>query len=322
MMGKFYTKKDYQTIANIYNLGRIAKLDYLHKGYQSPKVVVETSLGKFVISKNTLSEKKDIISKSKKSLQYEIDMLSTLRGLPVPSFLKSVKGKFIEKFKHDWVTVYRFFPGESPKNITPAMAYSLGVFLGEFHKQGQKFKKIESSRRRFYYLSPAIIRNMEVVANKQKNSLLKSVILDIKRGVENNRPRPDLPVGPIHVDIKAQNEIFQGNKLSAIIDFGNFYVGPFMIDVGKTIMWNFCLRNKLDKTALREFIRGYNSKRKLSKNENAYLEKSILYAIYSHIWVDLYHTPLKYVPESYTIYLVKHFLPIAKQIEKLLYGGA
>lgn len=313
---KFYTKKEYQKIADMYCLGKIQRLSYLHRGYQSPKVAVETPSGKFVISKNKLSNKKDIASKSQESLQYEIDMLKTVKGMPVPSFQLSSGGKFIEKVGDAWTTVYPFLPGKAPKVITTPMALDLGEFLGEFHKRSQKFKKNLKARRKFYDLNPRVMKIMDPYARQQTHPILKSVVEEIRRGVINNRPSPALPRGPIHVDIGPGNELFIGNKLSAIIDFGNFYIGPLMIDVGKTIMFNCRSGNKFDRKLLRKFIAGYASKRKLNREEKAYLKKSILYAIYSHIWVDLYHVPIKYVPESYTLFLVENFLPVAKDIEK------
>lgn len=316
-MEKFYSKKEYQLIADMYELGKAQKVFRLHVGYgMSTKAAVQTSLGKFVISKNILSNKKDIVSKSKESLQYEINMLQTVKGMPVPSFMRSSRGNFIERFKDDWVTVYSFLPGKPPKRIRPVMAFALGAFLGEFHKRSQRFKKNLKSRRKFYDLNPSVMKIMEPYANQQTNPKLKSIVADIKRGVVSNRPPSKLPRGPIHVDIGHTNELFQGNKLTGIIDFGNFYLGPFMVDVGKTVMWNFCPRKKLDKQLLEEFIAGYTSKRKFNGVERAYLKKSILFAIYSHIWVDLYHVPIKYVPESWPLFLVKSFLPVAKDIER------
>lgn len=314
---KFYTKKEYQTIADMYGLGKVQKISKLHIGFgMSTKAGVQTSSGKFVISKNILSDKKDIVSKSKKSLQYEIDMLNAVKGLLVPAYRLSSKGNFIEKFGDDWITVYDFIPGKSPGSITAPMARGLGEFLGEFHKRGQKFKKDLKSRRRFYDLNPRVVKKMEPFARRQKNPVLKSIVEKIKKGIEDNRPSLKLPRGPIHVDIGHTNELFQGNKLTGIIDFGNFYIDSFMIDIGKTVMWNFCPREKINKQLLKEFLAGYNSKRKFNRDEIAYLKKSILYAIYSHIWVDLYHIPIKYVPESWPLMLIRRFLSVAKQLER------
>ncbi|MDD5489487.1 MAG: phosphotransferase [Candidatus Moranbacteria bacterium] len=316
-MKKFYSKKEYQKIADLFNIGKVHKIFKLHLGYgMSTKAAVQTSSGKFIVSKNILSDKKDIVSKSKESLQYEIDLLNVVKGLPVPVYRSSLCGNFIEKFGRDWVTVYDFIPGKSPRRITAQMALELGKFLGEFHKRGRKFKEDLKSRRRFYDLNPKVVKKMNPFARSQKNSVLKSVVERIKKGVEENRPSSKLPRGPIHVDIGHANELFQGNKLTGIIDFGNFYIDTLMIDVGKTVMWNCCPNKKINPQLLKEFIAGYNSRRKLNKDERAYLKKAVLFAIYSHIWVDLYHIPIKYVPESWPLMLIRRFLPVANQIEK------
>lgn len=316
MNEKFYTKKEYAQIAEIFGLGVINNVSFLYKGYgKSIKVCAETDLGKFVISKNILSDKKSISAKSVESLNYEIEFLRTIKGLPVPQYIKSKKGNYLEKFKSSWVTAYKFIPGKAPKTITPKMAYSLGKFLGELHVRGQKFKRILKSRRKFYDLNPRVVKLMEKYAKKQTNPILKSAFNDIKKGVIDNRPPVNLPRGPIHVDIGPNNELFIKEKLSGIIDFGNFYIGELMVDVGKAIMFNCCRSKKLDYKLVKKFLSGYEGRRKLGKKEKEYLKKSILYAIYSHIWVDLYHVPIKYVPESYALYLVKNFLPVAKKLE-------
>ena len=314
---KYYTKSEYQKIADLYSLGKILKISHLHLGYGgSAKVSVETANGKYIISRDRLSNKKDITSKSVESLQYEIDMLKTVQGLPVPCYRKSSKGSYIEKFGTGWMTVYDFISGKSPKKINPAMARELGEFLGKFHKKSHKFKKELLTRRRFYNLNPKVMKIMDPFARKQKNPILKPIVDRVKQGVGDNLPSPKFPSGPIHVDIFHASELFEGEKLSGVIDFGNFYIGPYMVDVGKTIMWNCCPNSKLDKKLLESFIKGYESKRKFSKAERVYLEKSILYAIYSHIWVDLYHVSIKYVDENWPLFLIKTFLPVAEEIER------
>ena len=96
------------------------------------------------------------------------------------------------------------------------------------------------------------------------------------------------------------------------------YTGPLIFDVGKTIMWNCLKNNKLDVNLVKRFIKGYSTQRKLKKKELENINKAILLAIYTHLWVDLYHVPIKYVPERYALFLVKTFLPIARKLEKEL----
>ncbi|MFA4833530.1 MAG: phosphotransferase [Patescibacteria group bacterium] len=307
-------RKEYQKISDLYNLGLIKNVACLRQGLIVPKAVIETPKGKFIVSQHKLSNKKNIISKSETSLRYEISLLGTLKDLPVPHYLKSVNNKFIEKFGDRWLTVNKYIEGKNPKTITPAMARQLGSFLGSFHRKGRNFKKIIKQRRKFYDLNPKVMREMHSSVKRQKNKKLRAVVEEVKAGVIENFPPPKLPTGPIHVDIKPENELFFKGKLTGIVDFGNFYIGTLMVDLGKTIMWNCCRNKKIDKKLLKEFIKGYGSKRKLGLKETLYLKKSILYAIYSHIWVDLYHIPFKYVPESYVLSLVNNFLPVARKI--------
>ncbi len=316
-MNRFFTKGEYQFLAAQYKIGHIKRLDYIRGGFQTPKVIVTTEKGKFVISSNRISNQRgDIIGKSKRSLEYELDLLRILKNLPVPHFLKDKRGKYIIDFRGSAVTIDQFIPGKQPKSITTRKAYRIGKFLGDFHNIGKRFNKKLAGRRRFYDLAPAVMRKMDFYVRKQKNPALRSVTAEVKRGVIENMIPKTLPTGPIHVDIKPENELFISDTLTGILDFGNFYVGPYMIDIGKTIMWNCIEKRKLDRKLIRAFLRGYESKRKLTTTEREYLKKSILFAIYSHIWVDLYHVPLRYVPESYTLSLVKNFLPVARSLEK------
>jgi Ser/Thr protein kinase RdoA (MazF antagonist) len=196
------------------------------------------------------------------------------------------------------------------------MAKQLGVFLGAFHLRGARFRKTLVGRRKFYDLPFALVGGMMKHVVRQKNKKLKTIVEEVRDGVLRTRPPRGLPRGPIHVDIKPENELWKDEKLSAVLDFGNFYVDAYMIDVGKTIMWNCLREGKLSRALVRAFLKGYESKRRLTTKEREYLPRSVLFAIYSHIFVDLYHVPLGYVPESYTLSLVQDFLPVARTLER------
>ncbi|MFA6502818.1 MAG: phosphotransferase [Candidatus Paceibacterota bacterium] len=314
-MSIYFTKSDCGKIAETFRLGTVAGVKSLQKGFQTPKTLLRTSKGSFVVSKYTLNNPNTLLGKSVASLQYEIDFLTHLKGLPVPHYVKSVNGKYIEKQGDHWVTVDKFIGGSHPEIVTESMARQLGKFLGAFHQQGRGFRQAPRGRRRFYDMRPAVVEKMAVYAKKQDDQQLASVVEEVLRGVERTRLPKGLPQGIVHVDIKSDNELFAGEKLKAVLDFGNMYKDALLLDVGKVIMWN-CVRHKEVDTALvASFIKGYEEKRRLSTAERKYLKRSVLFAIYSHIWVDLYHLPLKYVPASYVRYLVRTFLPVARKLE-------
>lgn len=315
-MPTFFSRKQYQEITNEFGLGKITSLKRFRKGFQTPKVMVKTREGEFVISRHKLTEEKTLTGKSKESLQYEIFLLDKLPDLPVPHYRATPKGEHILMKGGYGVTVYDLLSGDPPNAITPRMAEALGKFLGKFHVRGSEFRENFLGRRKFYDLTPTMMREMEPTAEQQKNPLLKEVVQEVREGVERSRPPHGLPVGPIHVDVKPENELFEGEKLTGIVDFGNFYIGPFMVDLGKLIMWNCVEKKKVDGILLERCLAGYESEWPLGASERAYLRSAILFAIYSHIWVDLYQVPLHYVPESYTAGLVKTFLPVARELQK------
>ncbi len=186
-MLEFFSKRQYRLIASRFGLGSIRRIAYFRKGFQTPKVVLQTPKGRFVISKHRLSNTKDVISKSRESLQYEINFLNTLNRLPVPHHRATLKGEYILDVKGFGVTVYDYLPGKFPTGITPEMAFQLGQFVGALHRAGRNFKKAFSGRRKFYDLTPAVVKKMEPLARRQTNPQLKSVVEEVRKGVERTR---------------------------------------------------------------------------------------------------------------------------------------
>src|SRR3989344_8067816 len=134
-MPQFFSKKQYQQVAELFGLGAIRGIiTYFRKGYQTPKVAVETGRGKFIIAKHNLSTKKTIISDMKIvpriALVHEIQFLNTLKNLPVPHYLHSKHRRYLEDFGGYTVSVYKFLPGHEPKRMTSKMVYELGRFVG------------------------------------------------------------------------------------------------------------------------------------------------------------------------------------------------
>ena len=153
---------------------------------------------------------------------------------------------------------------------------------------------------------------MRAVIYRQKNNRLSKVAGEIEKGLINSSPPKGLPEGPIHVDFKPDNFLFKGNRLVGVLDFGNFYIGPLMIDLGKAIIFNCTKNKKLDRKLVDSFLRGYEKFRQLTKQERAYFKKAVHYGIYSHVWLDLYHVPLKLVPAYHPLNYIKIYLPAVK----------
>lgn len=312
---KFIANNQYQKIADLYELGKIRKIKRFKRGFEATKVAILTSRGKFVVSQYQLVSKVRPVKKTKNSLRFEIDLVNSLKNLPVNQYLKSKNGLFIENYLNSYFMVCNYLPGKHPKSINPKRAYELGKFMGSFHRQGKNFKKEYPDRRKFYELTPYAVKKMDGYALKQKHPVLKKALPEIKKGIREFYLPANLPRGPIHVDVKPDNELFIRDKLTGILDFGISYVGPLILDVGKGILWNCADKDIINKGKLRQFLKGYFSYRVLTETEKENLKKSILFGIYASIYVDLFHIPFGRAPEKYCLFMVKEWLPLAKWIK-------
>jgi len=316
MVGRFLKREEYQSIADSFGLGEIKGLEKFKSGLAAPKVSIGTERGKYVIAKYTLGHGDNFRNKTREALREEILLLNTLVNLPVPQYVSHKNSGFILDYNGYGITVYHYLIGKNKNILNKNQALALGEFLGSFHKQGVRLKDWFTARHEFYNFPPEKFAQMKSYVYEQTNEKLKSVIKEVEREIVRTRPRTNLPHGPIHVDIRSENILFKENELTGVVDFGNFYVGPLMLDIGKTIIFNCAVGGNIDQTLVRTFLKGYESYRPLGNNESRYLRDSILYGIYSHVWLDLYHVPLKLVPEKHTLYFVETFLPVARKIAK------
>ncbi len=315
-MSRFLEKEEYQACLDSFGLGTVTTVEQFSGGLAAPKVAVQTEKGKFIIAKYTLGPGDNFKNKPREALKEEIKLLNTLQDLPVPHYLPDKKGDFILDYKGYGITIYDFLKGRRQDELNESQVFELGRFLGNFHKQGMNLNIQFSRRYKFYDFDEERWKKMRPYAYEQTNEKLKAVVKEVEREVLRTKPSPDLPSEPIHVDIKADNLLFEKDRLTGVVDFGNFYVGPLMLDVGKSIIFNCTRGDEINKTLMKRFLEGYELFRPLNDQEKIYLKDSIVYAICSHIWLDLYHVPLKLVPESHTLYFVEKFLPAARKLMK------
>lgn len=310
----FFTTDEYVELCSIFRLGALVKIfHYDMVWYEWTKVFVQTEQGKFVISAYETSGTARL--KWRDLILQEIALLSSLNGLPVPQYV-SVDGDYALSYKGKNITVYRYIEWVNPEVINASMVSQIGQFLGRFHTMGADFHDPLIGRRRFYDLGDVVMRTMDVYAREQSNPLLQAHFERVRMGVMENRLPTGLAVWPIHVDLKPVNVLFIGETLSGVLDFWLFYRDALLIDIGKAIMWNCVQDKKVNPELMTHFLEGYERERILPDTERELLKQAILFAIYSHIYVDYYHVPLEIVPESYTVSLVEDFLPVVDDLEQ------
>lgn len=293
---------DFQSICQEFNLGRSRRILEIKKGLINKKYLLSTSKGKFVLRIS--------LRRTSRDLKFEVDLLNHLKNLPTPQLVRNKKGDYIGRVGERPFIIYRYISGQPVKRISMNLIKQIALFQAEFHCQGEKFKS-KIKREPNYNLLPSKVKNLSKIIEKYFRGSLND-FKKIKKDLLAVKLSKNLPEGPIHVDIKPENTLVRNNKVVGILDFDNSYRGPFLIDIGKTLMW-YCTKNKkLNKNCLDFFLKTYLSHRKLSKIELKHIYQAYKFAILSHIFIDYYKNILGIVPLKYLKYLIKNFYPATK----------
>ncbi|NOX71387.1 MAG: phosphotransferase [Candidatus Micrarchaeota archaeon] len=285
-------------------VGEIKNISYLNKGFQNTIYLIDASKGFFCLR---------IYNKNKKAhISYEVSVLGLLKGMKVPEPV-SVDGKRIIRFNDKYAILYKYIPGKHLKRVTEKQLMQIGEFLAEFHKRVRNFQW-NKYRYKWYEIPDWKIRKYAAYSRKRKVKYIE-YLPDVIKGLKANRLDERLPKGPIHVDLSINNVLFHNGELSGVLDFDNSYIGPFILDLGKTIMFFATTkRGRFNlKTAL-ILYKAYTRKRKMTKLEYKELYKAIKYAFLSHIFVDYYMRAIELTTDEYFGFIINELYASYKTI--------
>lgn len=222
----------------------------------------------------------------------------------MPELIKLNKG-YLTRIEGKPALLYKYIPGKQLKRFSKKQLMEVGEFNANFHNQGKKFSW-NKYRDKHYRLPKSKLDRIIAAAEEAKLGHL-TLLHDLIIELEENKLNENLPEGPVHVDIKPENVLFYKGKLSGVLDFDNSYIGYFLLDLAKTMVW-FGLEGKFFNIEKSKIIYdGYIEKRNLSSLEYSELYKAIKFAFLSHIIVDYYKRALGIISSDYFEFMVNDF---------------
>tara|TARA_B100000683_G_scaffold84900_1_gene83778 strand:+ start:226 stop:1194 length:969 start_codon:yes stop_codon:yes gene_type:complete len=261
-----FTKIGNQDITNIeknFNLGKIKKFSGIKKGIENTNYILKIKNQKYIL---TIFEKRV----ETRDLPFFMQLMSNLSRLKVkcPNPVKSKNGEFIFKIKNKKACIVSFLEGKDKKELNSKDCYIVGKHVAKLH---QASKKIKLYRKNSLSVKswPSLLSRINVKIDKLSNglkNLMKFELLQIKKTWPKN-----LPKGIIHCDLFADNIIFYKKKFHGFIDF-YFSCNDYLSYELATCVNALCFvkkKNKyiLDKKKSSNFLKGYESIRKLTSSE-------------------------------------------------------
>lgn len=155
--------------------------------------------------------------------------------------------------------------GEHPLQVTPLQAQAMGEQLAKLHLTLKKYplKRTNAHGAAWWQKEAAKARSG---MNNIEQLILDTVLNDFEETIEDF---DDLPKGLIHGDLFRDNTLFEGDKLSAMLDFSEASKDYWLLDIAITAN-DFCSdwpNVALNKQLFDAFISAYSQVRPLTEDE-------------------------------------------------------
>lgn len=261
-MAVFTPVTDHQAKAFLadYSLGEFASLHPIAEGVENTNYRLETDGARHVL---TLFEARTDAA----SLPFCLGLTDHLaeRGFPAPRPVRNRAGDWVGTLNGRPAAVIEWLPGAWLKAPASAEIEAAGSVLACLHLDAGRFPV-----KRKNPVGPEAWRTL---ADRCVTAAAGGdrVMLE---GVEDALARlgdpfaGDLPVGPIHADYFPDNVLFEGGKVSGVIDFYFGCTGPLAYDLAIALSaWGFDGAGAPLPGAIDAFMRGYETVRPLSPVE-------------------------------------------------------
>jgi len=249
-----------EELADDYAFGRVTSVNGIPEGSVNSNYLIETSRGRFLLRVDEV--------KSETELRREIDLLGFLRkhSFPCPQPLQDRKGRYYREYSSKQVSLYKYHEGRIlPVNrLKPVHLEAIGRTLGELHVYGKVYKKGVDNRFSFERIVDLYQRVRTRLPNYfcKIQRALDDEIDYLSRYLENK-----LPKGVIHGDLFADNLLFRGERLAAVLDFEAACRGKFIFDIATAVNALCYVDGNYSLERFRDVLQGYESVRTLSLAE-------------------------------------------------------
>ena len=264
-----YTKinnKHISLIEKTFHIEKIISFKGIRKGIENTNYILKTKKQKYIL---TIFEKRV----HSKDLPFFMNLMHDLSKLKIkcPEPLATTKGNYLFKIKNKNACIVTFLEGKDKNELSSKDCYTVGKNIAKLHIASKKLKLFRKNSLSLNSWSK-LLNKIDYRSKKihfNLIALMKTNLSEIKKNWPKNLPR-----GIIHGDLFIDNIFFYKNKFYGFIDF--YFSSSDFLSYELAICINaLCFIKKknrfiLDKKKSSNFLRGYQTLRKLTINEKKY----------------------------------------------------
>ena len=202
-----------------FSVGAPVALEPIAAGIENTNYFVTTTQGRYVL---TLFERLPVAE-----LPFYLGLMAHLarHGIPCPAPIADLSDRYLCELNGKPAALVTRLPGASVERASVAHCAALGALLARMHLAGRSYAGyLENPRGMKWWRSAAAEVRPRLAPGQQE-------LLDEELRFQSLHRFPDLPRGPVHADLFRDNVLFEGTRLSGVIDFYFAGVDCLLYDV-------------------------------------------------------------------------------------------
>jgi homoserine kinase type II len=202
-----------------HNVGTLVELKGISAGIENTNYFVTTTAGRYVL---TLFEKLTAAE-----LPFYLGLMAHLadHGIPSARPIPDLDGNLLGELNGKPAALVSFLPGKDVEQPTLAQCGAVGGMLARIHKAGASYAaRMENPRGLSWW--QAVMPEIAGFLRADDAALLRNEV-----ELQAAQRYDDLPSGAIHADLFRDNALFEGERISGVIDFYFACTDAFLFDV-------------------------------------------------------------------------------------------
>ncbi len=262
-----YTELSFDDIAAIvadYDLGALRDFSGIAAGIENSNFFVTTDRGRFVL---TIFERMD-----GETLPWFMRLMCHLsdRGLACPAVQRRKNGDLLFRYlaaqqETKWGCIVSCLPGGVVDHLSTAQLESAGATLARLHAAGADFSPARANPTGREWLRQTAERVAPAV--RQRYGGEAADLLDDELAWQAEQGWDGLPTGIIHGDYFCDNILFEGDRVSGVIDFYYAHSASYVMDIAIAINALSIHLQPEDDARMAALLRGYGGVRPLREEE-------------------------------------------------------
>ena len=279
-----------------FNLGNLIDFQGISSGVTNTNYLIVVEDARFIL---TIFEDTQF-----DDLSFYIDLMSFLskNHILCPQPILNKNEKYLSLLKNKPALLVSFLNGSEKEDVSPDNCFGVGKALANFHLKAEKFPKKRKNTRNLSWIKTTH-ENLSNLLSEDDNKIIEKEFTFQEDNVDDN-----LAQGIIHADLFIDNILFDGDKVSGMIDLYYACTDKYIYDIAIALNdWCIDDMGEIDIGKMKTFINGYDSLRKLEGDEVEALPTHLRLAAFRFWLSRLYDFHNIRQGENITIKDPKHF---------------